>query len=194
MKKLTFLFAVLLIVSISNAQITFECEYDTIQAPNVVWLIAIGDNYYRYFVRDNDNYQFKLYNLNHSLEKTISYPAVSGFPNHYLSSLTDSYDVPSAFITQSLFNTDNLIEFVIIYRDSSFCKEKLRIYNEIGSILLEIDSSSSFYIASAGNNVYKLIVFKTTSCPYKFLGTQIYSLPGTLPAGKTEIIGQTDRW
>ena len=114
MKKLTFLFAVLLIVSISNAQITFEYEYDTIQAPNGVRLYHIGDNYYRYIVNDYDNYQLKLYNLNHSFDKTISIPTETGFPN---------FDV--YFISQSLFDTDNLIEFMARYYDSTGCVWKI---------------------------------------------------------------------
>jgi len=63
MKKLTLLLAAISIVSISKAQITFEYEYDTLQAPNGVRLYQIGDNYYRYIEMDYDNYQFKLYNL-----------------------------------------------------------------------------------------------------------------------------------
>ncbi|MBW8049212.1 MAG: hypothetical protein FVQ77_02500 [Cytophagales bacterium] len=181
MKKLTLLFAAISLLSISKAQITFEYEYDTIQAPNGAWLYQIGDNYYRYI--KFDNYQFTLYNLNHSFDKTITFPTVIGFPNVYI-----------RYITQSLFDTDNLIEFIAYYYDSSQCNGKIKIFNEIGSILFESDSTHGVDIISAGNDGYKMYVRRYQQCPYKYFGLRIYSLPGTLPVGKTEIIGQIDHW
>ena len=183
MKKLTFLLAAISILSISNAQITFEYEYDSLQAPDVFYLSQIGDNFYRYISFDDGNNQFKLYDLNHSLDKTISIPMENGFPNLYTS-----------YISQSLFDTDVLIEFMVIYSDSAYCYHKLKVLNESGSVLLEVDSTHTGIVSSAGNDGFVLIIKKHTDCPNRFFGRQIYSLPGSLPTGKTEINRNLDNW
>ncbi len=78
----------------STAQVTLEKSYD-----HSLSVTRINETDYKYYLMDVGLSQCRVYNLDHTLEKTISIVLP---PNYYL------FDIK--FVTQNLFNTDNSLE------------------------------------------------------------------------------------
>jgi hypothetical protein len=171
--KRAILLGVIFILSLNmKAQITLENTYVNIQ--NDFELIDIGNNEIKYYYFDNINGIISLYNLDHSVYKSITIPAqATGFGCWYVSN--------------SLFNTDNKLEYLIYnnlpgpnYNGTKFVK----IYNEDNLLLFSLDSAG---IQNTGNRLEGNIVNTTsgtkmilTSYKTNDLGIKIFSLPGSL--------------
>ena len=97
MKKLIFsLLAVTINVFTTNAQITLEQSYADIQGLSI---IKLENSEYKYLQYDLANQIIKLYNLNHSLFKTITLPNLQ----------PSSQKISIAYISENLFNLDNFV-------------------------------------------------------------------------------------
>jgi hypothetical protein len=155
----------------SHAQIFFENTY-----PNggqygkrlaLIQLTASGHKY-----MELDTSQIILYNLNHTVFKTIIIP-----PQPNLNPVAFS----ASFVSEELFNTNpGDVEFILTYNTQTGIK-KVRIYDENGNTLFSKDSAHF-----QPNNLNGGIVY--TSAGVKMilnnqLGTDasVYSLPGILP-------------
>lgn len=99
MKKLilTIIFSILILGLF--AQVTLEQTYN--YSTSVVKLETLG---YKYYLMDVPSGQCRIYNLDHSLLKTINCSVPSGF---YLSDVK--------FISEKLFDNDNGIELLCSY-------------------------------------------------------------------------------
>jgi len=119
--------------------------------------------------------QLRLYNMDNSLWKTINFPNVPGF-THY--SYEPGYLIwgGADYISETLFNTDNQIEFTTWYWSTTNPGEGQRlVINESGTIINSFPNN--FYVYKSGENQFKAMVHKGYS-NYDF---DVYTLPGTIP-------------
>lgn len=168
MKQLTFSLSLLLLSMLSlKAQITLEHTYTGVSAA-YIHLPTAG---YKYYVMDVANSQCRLYNNDHSLWKTINLSVPS---NYYL------YDIQ--FVSEDLFNSDNLIEFLYVSYNYNatldYYTYDTRIANENGSILLSVPGGgySGIYKAETGSKLF-VWVYNYAVTPYA-VNTQVYKIPG----------------
>lgn len=171
-KKLKLSLSLLLTTNLIFAQITLENTY----SGNII-VVNLSNSGYKYWFVDPNNSQIKLYNLNHSLWKTINVPSISG------------YSISSVgLISETLFNTNpNDVEYYVLYSATTSTPTlnnyKFRIVDEYGSIILDNTYTSIYNISPAvrfvgGNNFKLSLMILLPSIQYT---TEIYSLPGTYP-------------
>lgn len=99
MKELIIITFSLMLFGTLHAQVTFNKKYDF--STSVVKLETLG---YKYYLMDVPNEQCKIYNLNHSLFKTINCSVPNGF---YLTDVK--------FVSENLFDNDSEIEILCTY-------------------------------------------------------------------------------
>ncbi len=154
----------------TQAQITLEHTYSG-NASEIV--LSAGGDKIMYF----DSLNVYLYNMNHTLWKTITPTYYSGYKIQAISVVSDN-----------LFNSDNLVEMIVGYYSSSM-GFKGAVINESGSVLFDLGSAyfGSVHYNSADNN-YK--VFAVSQSPiYPYSNSAIYGVPGTIPCGKCGSLG-----
>ncbi len=127
----------------SKAQVTLEATYDTACYNLYMVNLEISGLKYARITRDSGDRYIRLYNLNHSIWKTIN---CNSFPTSYSLSpnppygmdTTRIYNFDVLYITENLFNLDNKVEFL-------FCVSGFRyytgIYNEDGTLIFGQDSA-----------------------------------------------------
>jgi len=178
MKRLTILLSLLLSVLIhSQGQITLEHTYTGVSAAYINLPVA-G---YKYYIMDVANKQCRLYNNDHSLWKTVnlSIPA-----NYYLCDIQ--------YVTEDLFNADDLIELLYVsynYNTSlAYYTYDTRIVNENGTSLYSMPGAGYSYIYPAENGSKLLVwVYNYSLSPYT-VNTLVYSIPGQLNTAIVEDI------
>lgn len=137
---------------------------------------------------DRVNKSVKLYNLNHTLWKTISFAGATDLNSNY-------NGMAIMYISQHLFDADDEIEFLYNDKNTSFPVGSVtQVINEDGSILFTAIDQGPFVIANAPQA--QLPIYNTSAGTKLILsGTNndsnayIYSLVGTLANG---IKGYTD--
>jgi len=178
MKQLAIIFTILVFFAArSSAQFTLEHTYTGVSAAYIHLPVA-G---YKYYVMDVANKQCRLYNNDHSLWKTVnlSIPA-----NYYLCDIQ--------YVTENLFNTDNLIEMLYVscnYNTTlKYYTYDTQIVNENGTTLYSMPGAGYSYIYPAENGsklfvwVYDFSVFPET------VNTLVYSIPGQVYTAMDEDI------
>ena len=173
MKKTIISTIVILFITISvKSQITLETKYPI--QPFKLKLCNLTNGGYKYYWLDQTNNQIKMYNSNHSIFKTIN-----------VTPPTTPYTYGGVnYISDNLFNSDNLVEFMIVYYQSPSTYQS-KLFNENNIILFSSNSSAGELLNISGN--YKLKIPSTNAD-----STLIYSLPGSLPCeacgGPTSIV------
>ncbi|HDR52702.1 MAG TPA: T9SS type A sorting domain-containing protein [Mariniphaga anaerophila] len=167
--KSIFAFAILMLIyTAGNAQVTLEKKYD--YSTSVVEFETLG---FKYYLMDVPNGQCRVYNLDHSLFKTINCNVPAGF---YL------YDIK--FLSEKLFDNDAGIELLCTFykynASPEYYEYDSKIINEDGSQVVFIDGALYNYINKTGENTYKLFsyCYDFSVWPEK-VWTNIYNLPGT---------------
>lgn len=172
MKKIVFL-SLLLVTSVMNAQITFEHAYSNTSylRMGLVQLTSSGYKYVNY-----DTSQIVLYNLNHTVFRTIQLPMSMGNSSFFI------YD-----ISEELFNLNpNDIEYLIEYRANTGSDYSIRVFDEAGNTLFARDSCG---ISNTGTAPFRGIAYSSGGVKlivqrlYTNI-TEIYSLPGFLPCNE----------
>lgn len=126
-----------------------------------------------FYTLDDSTGILLVYNASHNLIKTINIPIPSGYTINYLYGITDK-----------LFNSDALIEFIINFRYESGGNNPdiLTLINENGTILQQYGNKAEAYIIKGTSGAFKMI---TVNNPYSQFPTinnfdyDVYSLPGT---------------
>lgn len=150
-----------------NAQVTLDHTYNYSTA--VIKLETLG---YKYYLMDVPSSQCRIYNMDHSLYKTISCPVPSGC---FL------FDIK--FISENTFDNDAGIELLYsyykYYSGSDYYEYDSKIINEDGNQIMFIDGALYNYINKTGENEYKLFsyCYDFSNFP-EVIWTNIYSLPG----------------
>ena len=138
MKARLFLTLLLIItVNFASAQFALEKTYDFSLTAS-----KINETEYKYYLMDVAKSECRIYNLDHSLWKTIS---ISLPADYYL------YDIK--FVTQKLFNTDSNIElwysaynWVPVGNDGYY-RYISKVIDEKGNALATIDNGAIAYLA-----------------------------------------------
>jgi len=170
MKHIVFIISVFVFFAVrSSAQISYEHTYTGVSAAYIHLPVA-G---YKYYVMDVANCQCRIYNNDHSLWKSINLSIPSGY---YLCDIQ--------FVTENLFNADNLIEMLYVsynYNTTlAYYTYDTRIVNENGTLLLSMPYAGYSYIypAETGSKlfmwIYDFSIFPET------VNTMVYSIPGKL--------------
>jgi hypothetical protein len=109
------------------------------------------------------------------LYKTVIIPVSSGYTLRYISTINDV-----------LFNSDNLIEFIVFYRTDNNSNgdfiRKATLVNENGVILQEFGNRDEAFVVKGIGGTYKLITYLETYGQIPATGEyafDVYSLPGT---------------
>lgn len=165
---LTTLFVI--VATALNAQISLEKTYNF--STSVVKLETLG---YKYFLMDVPNSQCKIYNMDHSVFKTINCPVPNGY---YLADIK--------YISENLFNPDSQIELAYIYykyvptATSYYYIYGAKVINESGNTLQPIESAQYVFVNKTSDSGYKLFAYcyDYSVSPEK-VWTNIYSLPGS---------------
>ncbi len=160
MKKILFLtISSILIYTISIGQINFESSYI-----GNLKLCNLTNSGYKYYTFNKTTNEVKVYNTNHSLYRTISVASPTGSQIYQ--------DV--ILLSDNLFNTDTLLEFVITYKLLPTILIQGKIYNEAGILILQ-NNKTIYEILNFGGD------FKLKCRSLGGDSTFIYSLPGSLP-------------
>ena len=131
MKKNIFLVFVFLVgyIYAANAQVTLEKTYN--YSTSIVELENLG---YKYYLMDVPNEQCRIYNLDHSLFKTINCNVPSNF---YLADIK--------FVSQNLFDNDAGIEILCVfyryYSSGQYYEYDTKIINDDGSLITSINGA-----------------------------------------------------
>jgi hypothetical protein len=131
-------------------------------------MIKLSQAGYKYLIGDNVNKQLRLYNMDSTLYKTIDVPQYTGY----------TVTVYPLWVSDNLFNSDNLIEYTILYNGTV---DKLEVINENGVVLNSVPGSAFSLIGMNNVGNYKLIVRSTD-----LNNVSVYSLPGVLPCMECE--------
>ena len=167
MKKTNLLLALLIATFISQAQIVKEHDYT-----GSTTLVKLANSGEKYYTMDWTNNQCQLYNIDHSLWKTINLPVPTGM---YL------YNI--SHVSETLFNLDTKVELAYVYYayDTTlfYYTYTTRVINEDGLELLAIPGANYSETKSITGNGTKLLawVYDYSVLPYS-VHTMVYSIPG----------------
>ncbi len=169
MKKIGIILLFALFYLNVHAQINIE-----ISTNESAWYAQLANSGYKYYSMDVINNQCKIHNLDFSVWKTIALPIPSGY------TLDDIQ-----FVSENLFSTDGQIGLAYMYYQYNSTQQYytygVKIIKEDGTVLVTADGAAYMYTISTGENGTKFLVylFDYSTWPY-FLGTTIYSLPGSM--------------
>ena len=176
-KKIT-ISALLLISSFSFAQATLEQSYIINQDEG-------GDQTY-FFNTETGSYHYtfdgsnvlRIYTEAHSVYATINLPVDVGFTVSNIQLFTDK-----------LFNSDNLIEFLLVTSQSG--TYKMTLLNQNGDVLQQFGDKNEALVVKTVSNNYKLITEKGYSVSNSyFTSKDVYSLTGTLSVNQASAISK----
>lgn len=164
-------------------QITLQKTYN--YSTSVVKLETSG---YKYFLMDVPNSLCRIYNMDHSVFKTISCTVPNGY---YLADIK--------FVSEKLFNSDSQIELAYTYykyvatANSYYYLYGAKVTGESGSTILTIDGAQYVYVIKTGDTENKLFAycFDYSVSPEK-VWTNIYNIPGSLISALTSSGSQPD--
>lgn len=170
MKKALLIFFVLFTLSIAvKAQISLEHTFNY-NNPSVFQFEHFSQIMY-YFAENNTIY---FYNENYTLYKSVNINTPSGYTISYV-----------FYPAVSLFNTDDLIEFVCAFTKDDYTGVKSMLYNENGAVLETFENSYPHYIQQTTNNGYRMLMRRYSNYPSDYV-MDVYSLPGTLTATQND--------
>jgi len=175
MKKL--LFIALIAFSINaTAQITLEHSYDTASTcpdgglSNQLMIVKFEVSGERYVKINNITYTICIYDMNHSLQKTISF---AGFPCGNNSNIL--------CLSENLFNLDSKIEFMYS-GPTGPTTVYTGIYNEDGTLIFSEPGAPIVKINTPLQQfpIYNTLVGTKMILSYPSGVAKVFSLPGTL--------------
>jgi hypothetical protein len=172
----------------SKAQVTLEATYDSACFNLYMVNLEISGMKYVRITRDSGNRFIRLYNLNHSIWKTIN---CNPFPTSYYLSpnmnppygmdTTRIFNFDALYITENLFNLDNKVEFLFCVSGFSYYTG---IYNEDGTLIFGQDSAwpgcrqnmpqQQVPIYNTSNGTKMILSFPQTN------KAKVYGLAGTI--------------
>ncbi|OFX27990.1 MAG: hypothetical protein A2X08_15770 [Bacteroidetes bacterium GWA2_32_17] len=172
----------------ATAQITLEQTYDSASNYSLTSELMIvnfevsGERYVRINMAGKT---IDIYDLNHSLIKSISY---AGFPpnNNGIAHIM--------YFSENLFNIDSKMEFMYVNFYGNPSIVNTRIYNEDGTLIFQADSMAPLVTVYIPQQQFP--IYNTTQGAKMILSNQfggkakVYSLPGTLSTAIEQANGQ----
>jgi hypothetical protein len=159
-----------------HAQINLEHTYEGSASYHGAGFINVSAGVNLYILQSNDGNQVKLYNEDHSLYKTVTITPPAGYKIVGLS-----------LVSKKLFNANDNIEFIIIFRRSTADdnNDNMRLYDDGGNMIKDFGNAYSFNPSciKISNGQFKLVVFRymIENSATLYYSTDIYSLPGSVP-------------
>lgn len=178
-KKIT-LITFLLTSALSFSQATLEKSYIINQDEGGDQSYFFNTETASYHYTFDTNNVLKIYKEDHSIYTTVNLPVDSGYTinNMYL-------------FTDKLFNSDNLIEFLLVTR-SSTDTHKMSLVNENGVVLQQFGDKQDALIVKTLSNKYKLITQKATyNSDVYTTAKDVYSLSGTLSVNQASNLSKS---
>lgn len=180
MKKLFLLIVLFAFMGTTRAQITLETTYTGSAA-----MTQLAISGYKYYLMDVTNNQCRIYNMDHSLWKTINLSIPAGM---YL------YDIK--YVSETLFNSDSKVELVYIYYSYDtvllYFTYYAKVINQDGLELKSIPGCSYVEVQEPGSYGTKMLAWVYDYSIVNWtVNTQVYSLPGNLPTGGTPVKGES---
>lgn len=166
--KNTFFAALMLLSTLTYAQISFEAEYDHSGA-----FTNLSNSGCKFYVMDVLAEQCRIYNTNHSLWKTIELDVPA---DHYL------YDI--RYVSENLFTDDDALALCYIYYSydvtNQYYTYTAKFVKEDGTSLLSVDGCQYVYVNTIDDETkMTLYVYDYSISPYT-ITTLVYDLPGQL--------------
>lgn len=180
MKKTVIL--ILFLFTMVFGQINLEHRY----ANGWVQYVKLKNSGEKYYLFDKNSFTLKIYNLDHSVYKSINIPvAYDGYTPWYVS-----------LVSEGLFTNNDLICFLAMYTSNDNLQHKSRIITSNGSsadVLMTLDSCYSASVVQTAQGT-KLITneyvdLSTTMSSF----SKVYSLPSSLPAAVAESSNMPNR-
>jgi len=163
----------------AKAQIALENTYPngSINAENIRFInLTTGA---KYALVNSTTFQLDIFNLNHSLYKSVPIPSQVGFDGWYVN-----------YISDKLFDNDSTdIEYLIFRYKASPIFYSVIIYDESGNTTFSLDSAT---VGGFNPNYSTITIFNTDSGTKMILSgspspqvpwAKVYSLPGYLISG-----------
>lgn len=175
MKKIGISFILVIAFITVKAQINLEHTF-TSNYQGVSWFISNSNGIMYYSITDTTSNQIIIYNQDYSVYKSVTINRPTG------------YSMVIANPSEQLFNTNNEIEFLILflkYTTQNGYNTKIILYNENASVIKDFGTYDYFaypYVVSNGNTSKLLIKVNSANTNSQFVD-QVYSLPGS-PANK----------
>lgn len=184
MKRASFILGLLISLTLKS-QIVLENSYPALTGYNYMQVSIVRlSSGYKYTRYNPSTAQVLLYNINHSLWKTIPMSVPTGYTLY----------VGGQYISDSLFKLDPAVELAYSYYKTTTTTPvsyttTTKIIDETGVTILTLNQCMApIQVVSAGSNGYKMIAsIDTVGKPYWSSGkeTLVYSLPGRLPQNNT---------
>lgn len=176
MKKIFFA-ALMLLSTLTYAQITFEADYG-----HSGTYTNLSNSGYKFYVMDVLAQQCRVYNTDHSLWKTIDLDIPE---DQYL------YDV--RYVSENLFTDDNTLSLCYIYYEydvtNQYYTYTSKIIKEDGTSLLTSEGCQYVYVYTVNDQTKMLMyVYDYSTSPYS-ITTVVFDLPGQLVSS-----GQNDQF
>jgi hypothetical protein len=184
MKKILLIFIMAFGMNV-KAQINLEATYDTASANLYIVTLEVDSDKYVKVERQNSAHRaIILYNLDHSIWKTIDCSSFPKFDSCGGSLNYGRYNFEVLYITQHLFDSDNGIEFMFNINGCGVNDYFTGIYNEDGtSIFTQNGATPAVHlnipivfkpIYNTINGAKMILSFPATN------QSKVYSIPGTL--------------
>lgn len=169
---------------VSFGQITYEKSYPS-QVLSIINLSASGQKYLLF-----DQQEIKLYNLDHSIYKTINIPEIDSSISSTMVKYAKNNHTDQFCVSEHIFDLDDEIEF--LYKSiTTYGWAKFILFNEDGEILWERDSIFGSVLIYDTDNGLKMIVKNTllsSGVYYPASRTEVFGLPGILMKSLSEEI------
>ncbi len=174
MKTKLFLFVICMCANAIYAQITFQHNFSTNYAINTTPFNTHNETMY-WNIDQDPQIKLNLYRADYSLYRSIVIPILSGY----------EFYGNAGSISTRLFNLDDLIEFLISYRNISNPMDyKLILYDENLNIIKDFGNRSGGWAFKTMDNLTK---FRASKVSYNSSNNSyiceddFYLLPGTIP-------------
>ncbi len=177
-KKLITLVGIILSAFFSNAQMTLDHTYPDGSSSGtwanngplqVIDLLLSGKKFAQ---NDMLNSKVYIYNMDHSLWKTINLPTV-----------TNCFPQNAYYISENLFKIDGYVDLTVCYYDTIANTFKQVIIDETGAIINTLSNCMGINLYNIGIDSFKVVATK----PLGYVnhrnrfGFDVYSVPGTIP-------------
>src|SRR6185295_10623576 len=188
MKKIILLSVAAFLSLHAFAQITLEQTYDSAgiysdyYSPSELYVVNLEVDNDKYVVIDRIQKSVRLYNMNHTLWKTISFASA-------IDLVVDYNFQAILYISQHLFDLDDEIEFLYVDQYTLMSTCVTQVINEDGSILFTANNQGPWVRVTAPQQ--QLPIYNTSAGTKMILSgadgydinAYVYSLGGTLTTG-----------
>jgi hypothetical protein len=162
MKRLLLMLVFGLIIGQTNAQITLEHTYATVDQPSLK-LVNLSISGYKYTYYDSGSKQIRIYNLDHTLWKSIGLIVPNG-----------AWVLGDYYLAEELFDTDPYCEVAFVVSVNNTVTTIVR--SELGNNIISLTGRQSLRIVNSGTSGWKMIVGRVVNNVWE---DEVYALPGT---------------